>query len=110
MRCSLTNGSLVLTGLVAAAWLAPRSVEVDPSGAPRTREYPFVATFDNCGSSQRVKHTIEHRNNVLFHDDNDRSIEKQVIEATKNAQRHNLLASLARKQYQLLGAVISETV
>lgn len=45
---------------------------------------------------------------IVFHDDNDRSIEKLVVELGKNSSRHGQAAELLRTQLKLLRSVISE--
>jgi flagellar basal-body rod protein FlgB len=46
--------------------------------------------------------------NIVFHDDNDRSIEKLVVTMTANVQRHNLALDLLRVQTRLLQAIVRE--
>ena len=41
-------------------------------------------------------------NNILFHDQNNRFVEKQMSELSKNALLHNVAAELLRQQYGLL--------
>jgi flagellar basal-body rod protein FlgB len=45
---------------------------------------------------------------ILYHDESDVAIEKQVTEMAKNQSRHNLALSLMISQFQLLEAAISE--
>lgn len=46
---------------------------------------------------------------IVFHDDNDRSVEKLVVDMTKNARRTQHAAALLRNQIRLLRSVISES-
>ena len=41
-------------------------------------------------------------NNILFHDQNNRFVEKQMSELSKNALLHNVAAELLRQQHGLL--------
>jgi flagellar basal-body rod protein FlgB len=50
------------------------------------------------------------RQHIVFHDGNNRSIERQVVELTKNGMLHRMAAEILASQYQLLHAAISERV
>ncbi|MHB1035601.1 MAG: flagellar basal body rod protein FlgB [Pirellulales bacterium] len=45
---------------------------------------------------------------ILYHDQSNDSIEKQVTEMTKNQMQHNLALSIMTSQFRLLQAAISE--
>lgn len=45
---------------------------------------------------------------IVFHDDNDRMVEKLMTNMTKNASRQSQATSLLRKQIQLLQSIIRE--
>lgn len=45
-------------------------------------------------------------NNILFHDNNNRFIEKQMSEMSQNALLHNLATEMLRSQYSVLGMAI----
>jgi flagellar basal-body rod protein FlgB len=45
---------------------------------------------------------------VLYHDDSDVSLERQIAEISKNQSRHNLALGLMTHQFQLLQAAIAE--
>jgi flagellar basal-body rod protein FlgB len=45
---------------------------------------------------------------ILYHDQSDVSLERQIAEISKNHSRHNLALSLMNHQFQLLQAAISE--
>ena len=45
-------------------------------------------------------------NNILFHDDNNRFVEKQMTEMSKNAILHNVSVELLRGQYNGLQSAI----
>ena len=44
--------------------------------------------------------------NILFHDKNNRFVEKQLSEMSKNSGRHNAVSEMLRQQYELLGMAI----
>ncbi|MEM8944634.1 MAG: flagellar basal body rod protein FlgB [Planctomycetota bacterium] len=50
----------------------------------------------------------ESMKSILYHDDSDVSIEKQVAEISKNQGQHNLALSLMTAQFRLLRAAITE--
>lgn len=45
-------------------------------------------------------------NNILFHDNNNRFVEKQLSDMAQNALRHNVTAELLRGKYELLRTAI----
>ncbi len=45
-------------------------------------------------------------NNILFHDKNNRFIEKQMTEMAKNSSRHTRVTELLRQKYDLLRTAI----
>ena len=47
---------------------------------------------------------------LVFHDGNDRDVEKLLSDQAKNALRHNLSVELLRKQYGLLHMAVRERV
>lgn len=47
---------------------------------------------------------------ILYHDDSDVSMERQVTEIAKNQGQHNLAISLLSAQFRLLRAAVSERV
>ena len=46
--------------------------------------------------------------NILYHDNSDISIEKQVAEISKNQAQHNMALSLMVSQFHLLKAAVTE--
>ena len=46
------------------------------------------------------------QNNILFHDRNNRFVEKQMSDMAKNALRHNMASELLKQQYNLLRTAI----
>jgi flagellar basal-body rod protein FlgB len=47
---------------------------------------------------------------IVFHDDNDRSVEQLMVELQRNASKHSQAANLLRNQMNMLRVVISEKV
>ncbi len=45
-------------------------------------------------------------NNVLFHDRNNRFIEKQLVAMNKNSGRHQMVSTMLRQQYDLMHTAI----
>jgi flagellar basal-body rod protein FlgB len=70
-------------------------------------DLPSVQQLDGSPRAHRPAEA-EHLRGIVFHDDNDRSIEKLMVEMTKNADRHARAASLLRSQINLLRSIISE--
>jgi len=50
----------------------------------------------------------ESMKNILYHDNSDISIEKQVAEISKNQAQHNMALSLMVSQFRLLRAAVTE--
>jgi len=49
-------------------------------------------------------------NNILFHDQNNRSVEKQMLTMSKNALRHQVVNEMLRQEYGVLATAIRGTV
>jgi flagellar basal-body rod protein FlgB len=63
--------------------------------------------WDAQGRLHALAQQIEPENqNVLFHDGNNRFVEKQMSELSQNALRHNVVAALLKGKYDELGAAI----
>jgi len=63
--------------------------------------------WDQAGHLHAEPVEIEN-NNILFHDGNNRFVEKQMSEMAQNAILHNVSAELLRGQYELLRMAIRE--
>jgi flagellar basal-body rod protein FlgB len=48
------------------------------------------------------------KDDILFHDDHDVSLERQVTEISKNQSRHNLALTIMNAQFRLLRAAVTE--
>ena len=61
--------------------------------------------WDQNGHIQSKPSKIED-SNILFHDKNNRFVEKQMSEMAKNTMTHNLATELLRQQYDLMRTAI----
>jgi flagellar basal-body rod protein FlgB len=68
---------------------------------------PGVLTTDANDPMREVRESMT---NILYHDDTNIDLEKQVAEITKNQYMHNLALSVLTDQIQLLQTAISERV
>ncbi len=50
------------------------------------------------------------RNGILFHDRNNRSMERLMADMSSNAMRHNMYAEMLRKQYDGLQTALKERI
>ena len=57
-----------------------------------------------------VKPVEVRENNILFHDQNNRFVEKQMHAMSKNALRHQVVNEMLRQQYSLLEMAIRGTM
>ena len=60
--------------------------------------------WNRAGEIQVRPTNIE--NNILFHDKNNRFVEKQMSEMAKNSMKHTLVADMLRQQYDLMRTAI----
>ena len=65
----------------------------------------LVADGDRYQDFSDVKKSFK---NILYHDKSDVSMEKQIVEISKNQSRHNLALAIMTNQFRLLQAAISE--
>ena len=63
--------------------------------------------WDQVGRLHAQPVEIEN-NNILFHDNNNRFVEKQMSAMAKNALLHNVSAELLRGQYEMLRTALRE--
>jgi flagellar basal-body rod protein FlgB len=68
---------------------------------------PGVMTTDPQDPMREVRDTMT---TLLYHDDTNIDLEKQVAEITKNQYMHNLALTVMTNQMQLLESTISERV
>ncbi len=58
----------------------------------------------------KLKEVRESLTNILYHDDTNLDLEKQVAEINKNQTLHNMALTIMANQFQLLQVAISERV
>jgi len=76
------------------------------AGAPLEMTSTDHLSWNERGSLQyRLAEVTD--NNILFHDRNNRFVEKQMADVTQNALRHKLASELLKQQYGLLKMAIS---
>ena len=64
---------------------------------------PGAVNFDDIESE------LEHpRDNILFHDGNNRSMEQLMSDQAKNAMMHNFAVELLRDQYSMIETALKE--
>lgn len=79
------------------------------AGAPLALRTTRHLAWDARGHLQANRIDVEN-NNILFQDDNNRFVEKQMSQMARNALMHNLSSDLLRQQFGLLGMAISGKV
>ena len=75
----------------------------------RTGE-PVSPGLSNVDPNDPMRSVRDSLNNVLYHDDTNIDMEKQVAEISKNQFLHNLALTVMTDQFQLLQTAISERV
>ena len=60
--------------------------------------------------SENFREVDDAMRSILYHDETDISLEKQVTEIAKNQQEHNLAINLMAAQFRLLRAAVTERV
>ena len=83
-----------------------RQAEISPSYAMNAKSTGRSIATGHDGMD-KVRDSMK---NILYHDDSDVSIEKQVAEISKNQAQHNMALSLMVSQFRLLKTAISERV
>ena len=69
-----------------------------------------AASPSRLGDNQPFAKVKESLNSILFHDDSNVSLERQVTELIKNQGMHNTALTIMRSQFRLLQVAISERV
>lgn len=79
--------------------------------AAQSPTYAYNMQMADHSTDHHFDHMDEVRESIksiLYHDNSDVSIEKQVAEISKNQGQHNLALSLMTSQFRLLRAAITE--
>jgi flagellar basal-body rod protein FlgB len=66
------------------------------------------ASLDSSNDEDPLTSMQEPMKSLLYHDDSDNDLERQVAELTKNQMQYNLAVTLMSNQFRLLQAAISE--
>ena len=83
-----------------------RDQPVSPTQAMSTG----MAASPKRSSDDTFKTADDSLRGILYHDETDISLEKQVTEIAKNQQEHNLAINLMSAQFRLLRAAVTERV
>jgi flagellar basal-body rod protein FlgB len=75
--------------------------------APQASDSPGLLGAEPDEPLRQVRASLE---NLVYHDDTNLDLEKQVAEMTKNHLLHNLALTILTHQFQLLQNAISERV
>ena len=79
--------------------------------SPNPRSYTYESAASRVSDRQSVEEfrdVEESMKSILYHDESDVAIERQVTEIAKNQAKHNLALSLMISQFELLEAAITE--
>jgi len=74
----------------------------------RDRQLHSQSPNYSTAASRDLSQVRESLKDILYHDDSNVSIERQVAEITKNQTQHNLALTVLNSQFRLLQAAISE--
>lgn len=81
--------------------------EKSGASAPLTLRSTRNLTWDSRGQLHATATEIDsNETNILFHDRNNRFVEKQMSEMSKNALRHQVVAALLKGKYDGLSQAI----
>lgn len=69
-----------------------------------------AASPSRLGDNRPFAKVKESLNSILYHDDTNVSLERQVVEVIKNQGMHNMALTIMRSQFRLLQVAISERV
>ncbi len=75
---------------------------VSPGFTPRVEQASFAGSYDP------VAHVATDLNSILYHDDNNRSLEQEVSAMTDNETQHGMALSILTSQLKLIEAAVSE--
>jgi len=81
-----------------------RQADISPTYAMNAK----LAGRSTATGHDGMEKVRESMKNILYHDDSDISIEKQVAEISKNQAQHNMALSLMVSQFRLLRAAVTE--
>ena len=76
----------------------------------RRSERPLSPGITNAGSGSPLRQVRGSLENLVYHDDTNIDLEKQVAEMAKNHLLHNFALTVMTDQFQMLQTAISERV
>jgi flagellar basal-body rod protein FlgB len=89
--------------------LSPEVFQARLRGAIKQREQQHTPLSQaSMSTSDPFAEATHNLDGILFHDDNNRSLEQQISAIADNELQHNMALGLLTKQYQLLNVAISE--
>lgn len=83
------------------------SEAIDRKNHPNENLSPGIVSTREGDPMREVRDSL---NGILFHDESNLDIEKQVAELSKNQSMHNMALAIMESQFRLLGVAISERV
>jgi flagellar basal-body rod protein FlgB len=90
--------------------LSPQKFQESLASAIESKNYPGgPGSAGAVGASRRdLEDVADSMRSIMYHDESNVGIEKQIAEMTKNQQMHDLALALLTSQFRLLQAAISE--
>ena len=76
----------------------------------RTRSQPLSPGLSQSQTGDPLRNVRSSLENILYHDDTNLDLEKQVAEINKNQLLHNFALTVMTEQFALLESAISERV
>jgi len=80
---------------------------IDKKNHPNENLSPGLVSTESGDPMREVRESL---NGILFHDESNLDIERQVAELSKNQMTHNMALSIMESQLRLLSVAISERV
>jgi flagellar basal-body rod protein FlgB len=96
-----------LRDLSPTAFQEQLKLAIEHSRRTASGDSPGLVQNDPGGPLRQVRASLE---NLVYHDDTNIDLEKQVAEMTKNHLLHNFALTVMTDQFQLLQTAISERV
>src|SRR5687768_12317792 len=88
--------------------LSPERFEANLKEAIAARDQQHAMSYGDDDPSARLAEASERTRGILYHDESNVSVEKQIAEINKNQSKHNLALAIMTSQFRLLEAAISE--
>jgi flagellar basal-body rod protein FlgB len=85
-----------------------RSLSLNPGSQSVALHDGSESTSSLTQAVDSLRDVADSMKSILYHDESDVAIEKQITEIAKNQAKHNLALSLMVSQFQLIEAAVSE--